>query len=80
MSVKEVGGLASSEPARLLELLVRIEVYKLKGERNKTEMVLLLGELGFSSSEIVAALNVPMSTVAPIVSKAKRAKSPRSRS
>jgi DNA-directed RNA polymerase specialized sigma24 family protein len=56
---------------RLLELHLRVQVHTLKGEKNQTEMILLLNGLGFTSAEIASMLPAPLASVKPIVSRTK---------
>jgi len=68
--------LAKDGAARQLELLVKLTVHSIRGERNLTEMIVLLGGLGFKVAEISSVLGAPKSSVAPILSRAgKRASS-----
>jgi DNA-directed RNA polymerase specialized sigma24 family protein len=60
--------------ARHLELLVKLAVHSIQGERNQTEMILLLGGLGFRTAEIASVLGAPKSSVAPILSRAGKQK------
>ena len=62
--------------ARSVEMLVRLKVEEIRGSRNKTDMIRFLANLGATSPEIVSFLAVPLTTVAPIVSKAKASAKP----
>lgn len=64
---------------RTMELLLRLEVQQVKGQRNQTDMILLLDSLGFRPVEIAVALGTTTGTVNPILSK-RRAKKPATRS
>ncbi len=63
--------------ARSVEMLVRLKVEEIKGSRSKTDMIRFLANLGATSPEIVSFLAVPLTTVAPIVSKAKASTKPK---
>ena len=59
---------------RALELLLKLKVQELKGERSQSEMILLLDSLGFKSGEIVKCLGASPATVRPILSRARSKK------
>jgi DNA-directed RNA polymerase specialized sigma24 family protein len=59
------------ELRRLVELNLRVHVHALKRDQNQSEMIRLLNGLGFTSAEIAATLPAPLSSVKPIVSRAK---------
>jgi hypothetical protein len=59
--------------ARSVELLLRLRIEALKGERSQTQMIRLLLDLGLESTEIASLLNLPGTTVAPEVSKMRAA-------
>lgn len=63
--------------ARSVEMLVRLKVEEIKGNRTKSDMIRFLANLGATTSEIVSFLAVPLTTVAPIVSKAKASAKPK---
>jgi DNA-directed RNA polymerase specialized sigma24 family protein len=65
----DAGGLERS-----IELLLRLKVHELKGDRGQTEMILLLDSLGFQSGEIIRFLGAPANTVRPILSRAHKKK------
>lgn len=60
--------------ARSLELLLKLKMQELKGERSQSEMILLLDSLGFKSGEIVKLLGASPATVHPLLSRAHRKK------
>lgn len=64
--------------ARSIELLVALQIQQLRGDRLAKDMILMLAGLGCTTPEIVRFLGVPMSTAAPVVSRAKAAKTRRS--
>ena len=43
---------------RTLELLLKLKIQELKGDRNQSEMILFLDSLGFQSGEIIRLLGV----------------------
>lgn len=63
--------------ARSVEMLVRLKIEEIKGSRNKTDMIRFLAGIGATSSEIVSFLAVPLTTVSPIVSKARASTKPK---
>jgi DNA-directed RNA polymerase specialized sigma24 family protein len=75
---KDEGGLleSMSRIERLLDLIARIEVQRLRGDKSQTETILMLAQIGFRTGEISSAINVPVSTIAPIVSRQKQKKAP----
>jgi DNA-directed RNA polymerase specialized sigma24 family protein len=52
-----------------VDLLVRLKIDSLKGDRSQTQMIHLLAGFGLEASEIARVLNLPGTTVAPEVSK-----------
>jgi DNA-directed RNA polymerase specialized sigma24 family protein len=56
-----------------VDLLVRLKIDSLKGDRNKTQMIHLLAGFGLEASEIARLLGLPGTTVAPEVSKLRAA-------
>lgn len=57
-----------------LELLVKMKVDEIRGNRSDTEMVLYLSRLGCSPSRIAQLLSIPTTTINPILSKARKKK------
>jgi DNA-directed RNA polymerase specialized sigma24 family protein len=55
---------------RFLELLVKLTVQQLKGDKSQSEMILLLDSLDFKSGEIANFLGASTATVRPILSRA----------
>jgi DNA-directed RNA polymerase specialized sigma24 family protein len=55
---------------RFLELLVKLTVQQLKGDKSQSEMILLLDSLGFTSGEVAKFLGASPATVRPILSRA----------
>jgi DNA-directed RNA polymerase specialized sigma24 family protein len=60
--------------AHSVDLLVRLKIESLKGERGKTQMIHFLAGFGLEASEIARLLSLPSTTVAPEVSKMRAAK------
>jgi hypothetical protein len=56
-----------------VDLLVRLKIDSLKGDRNKTQMIHLLAGFDLEASEIARLLSLPSTTVAPEVSKLRAA-------
>lgn len=59
---------------RSLELLVKLTVQELKGDKSQSEMILLLDSLGFKSGEIAKFLGASPASVRPILSRARNKK------
>ena len=59
---------------RTLELLLKLKIQELKGDRNQSEMILFLDSLGFQSGEIIRLLGVAAGTVRPTLSRARKKK------
>jgi len=57
---------------RSTELLLKLKICELRGERSQSEMILLLNSLGFKSGEIIRLLGASESTVRPILSRARK--------
>lgn len=57
---------------RLLDILVRLKLRELKADRNQTETILLLGEVGMTGGEIASLVGISRKTVDPTLSKARR--------
>jgi DNA-directed RNA polymerase specialized sigma24 family protein len=57
-----------------LELLVKMKVDEIRGNRSDAEMVLYLSRLGCPPSRIAHLLTVPTTTIYPILSKARKKK------
>jgi hypothetical protein len=57
-----------------LDLLVRLRLRDVQHGRSKTEMVELLGGMCGSAAEIARLLDLPTSTVSPILSRARKQK------
>ena len=62
---------------RLIELLLKLKIHELKGDRSQSEMILLLDSLGFKSGEIIRMLGASESTVRPILSRGRKNKKKR---
>lgn len=56
------------------ELLVKLKIDEIRGNRTDTEMVLYLSRLGCSPSRIAELLSIPTTTINPILSKARKKK------
>lgn len=65
---------ATARLARALELLLKLKIQEIRGDRNQSQMILLLGELGATAAEIEALLGANRATIAPLLSRAKSAK------
>ena len=63
--------------ARSVDLLVKLKVEELKGERNQREMIRFLYSLGAGGAEITAMLGISRSTVDPELSKLRKGKKQR---
>jgi DNA-directed RNA polymerase specialized sigma24 family protein len=57
--------------ARSVDLLVRLKLHEIRGQRSQKEMVLLLGQAGASGGEIASLLGISRTNVDPILSKAR---------
>ena len=55
--------------AHWVELLVRLKIDSIKGDRSQVEMIRFLAGFRLDTPEIVSLLNLPTTTVAPVVSK-----------
>lgn len=60
--------------ARSIDLLVKLKVEEIKGDRNQRDMIRFLAGLGASGPEISSVLGISRSTVDPELSKLKAAK------
>ena len=58
--------------ARSLNLLVKLKVKEVQGDRNNTEMILLLHSLGCRPVEIAEALGKTSNDVNPVISRARK--------
>ena len=58
--------------ARLLEILVRLDLQNQKGERSQNEMILMLDSIGCAQSEIAHLLGTTTNTVNVALYKAKK--------
>jgi len=65
---------AVQELARSVELLLKLKVAELRGERSQSELILFLDSVGFRSGEIISLTGAPGATVRPILSRAKKTK------
>jgi DNA-directed RNA polymerase specialized sigma24 family protein len=68
MEAERVG--ANQAVERLLELLVKLNIQQLRGEKSQSEMILLLDSIGLKSGEIVRFLGASAATVRPLLSRA----------
>ncbi len=57
---------------RLLEILVRLQLLNMQGERSQNEMIAVLDSIGCGQSEIAALLGTTANTVNVSLYKAKR--------
>jgi len=60
--------------SRSTELLLRLKIHELKGDRSQSEMILFLDKLGFKSGEIIRLLGATAATVRPILSRGRKNK------
>jgi hypothetical protein len=60
-----------------LDAGLKLALKERQGERTMTDMIRMLGELGCASSDIANWLCAPLTTVKPIVSRAKKPAKPR---
>jgi hypothetical protein len=78
MKTKAARGAKPVDPmeriAESLDLLVRLKVDEVKGERSQKEMIQFLDGFGVGSGEIAALLQLPRTTVDPELSKLRAAK------
>jgi DNA-directed RNA polymerase specialized sigma24 family protein len=57
---------------RSLDLLLRLKIQEIRGDRSQTEMIHLLGSLGCPPAEIARLIGTTSGTVRPILSRARR--------
>ncbi len=60
--------------SRSTELILRLKIQELKGDRSQSEMILFLDALGFKAGEIIRLLGATASTVHPILSRGRKKK------
>jgi DNA-directed RNA polymerase specialized sigma24 family protein len=60
--------------SRSNELLLKLKIHELKGEKSQSEMILFLDTLGFKSGEIIRLLGATAGTVRPILSRGRKNK------
>ena len=60
--------------SRQLDAVLKLTLKERQGERSTAEMIRMLGELGCASADIANWLSAPITSVKPIVSRAKKAK------
>ena len=65
---------ALSQIERSIELLLKLKISELKGDRNQSETILLLNSLGFKSGKIIKYLGASQKTVRPILSRGRKKK------
>jgi DNA-directed RNA polymerase specialized sigma24 family protein len=70
--VSESASQGFDELGRAAELLLRLKIHELRGERSQSEMIALLDSLGFKSGEIIRLLNASEGTVRPILSRSRK--------
>jgi hypothetical protein len=58
--------------SRQLDAGLKLTLKDQQGERSTTEMIRMLGELGCASADIAEWLRSPLTTVMPILSRAKK--------
>lgn len=57
---------------RSVDLLLKLKIAELKGERSQSEMILFLQSLGFKSGEIINLTGASGATVRPILSRGRK--------
>ena len=63
----------SNDPVeRMLRLLVQLKLQEIWGDKNQTEIILSLGQLGCTATEISDFTGAPMVTVSPTLSRARK--------
>lgn len=65
---------ALQELNRSIELLLKLKVAELKGDRSQSDMILFLDSLGFKSGEIIKLTGASGASVHPILSRARSSK------
>ena len=60
--------------ARCVDLLLRLKIDEVKGDRTQGEMIRFLGSQGATPAEVASLLGVKPSTVYPELSKARASK------
>jgi hypothetical protein len=63
--------------ARSIELLVRLKVEELRGDRNQSDMIRFLADRGATATEIASLMTIKRTTVDPIVSRARASAKPK---
>jgi len=56
---------------RSVDLLIRLKLQEIRGDRSQKEMILLMGEMGATGAEIASLLGINRTNVAPVLSKAR---------
>jgi len=59
---------------RAIELLLKLKIAELRGDRSQSEMILFLDSLGFKSGEIIKLTGASGATVHPILSRGRKNK------
>lgn len=57
---------------RGVELLLKLKIAELRGDRSQSEMILFLDSLGFKSGEIIKLTGASAATVRPILSRGRK--------
>jgi DNA-directed RNA polymerase specialized sigma24 family protein len=57
---------------QLVEVLVRLKLEEVRGERSQKEMILFLGTMGCSPGDIANLLSIKETNVYPILSRARQ--------
>ncbi len=65
---------AVQDLSRSIELLLKLKIAELRGDRSQSEMILFLDSLGFKSGEIIKLMGASAATVRPILSRGKKNK------
>jgi hypothetical protein len=56
---------------RSVDLLLRLKLREITGDRNQKAMILFMGEMGATAAEIASLLGVSRANVDPVLSKAR---------
>lgn len=57
--------------ARSVDLLLRLKLRELTGDRNQKATILFMGEMGATAAEIASLLGISRTNVDPVLSKAR---------
>jgi hypothetical protein len=71
MATRTKDGEPIEQLVRSVDLLLRLKLREVRGDRTQKEMILLLGEMGGTAAEIASLLGVSRTNVDPVLSKAR---------